>query len=84
MFYYMCQTQLTCIQGSIAGGFLAQPTSKYPLLQFQFFCTFPYVLPCLVGAGIGIISLIGKFDYIIFSPTAFKVKLADICSCLGV
>ena len=47
-------------QGSIVGGFLAQPASKYSLLQVPFFCMFPYLLPCLVGAAIGVLSLIGE------------------------
>jgi len=48
------------MQGSVAGGFLAQPASKYAVLQVPFFCQFPYVLPCLVGAGSSVLSLIGK------------------------
>ena len=51
---------ISFFQGSVAGGFLAQPASKYAVLQVPFFCQFPYVLPCLVGAGISVLSLIGK------------------------
>ena len=56
-----CILYFALIQGSVAGGFLAQPASKYAVLQVPFFCQFPYVLPCLVGAGISVLSLIGKY-----------------------
>ena len=55
-------------QGSVVGGFLAQPASKYAAFQTPFFCQFPYLLPCLVGVGIGTLSLIGVW-------TSFQVCL---------
>ena len=50
-------------QGPVVGGFLARPASKYPLLQIPFFCEFPYLLPCLVGGVLSVLSLLGKFLY---------------------
>ena len=50
------------LQGSVIGGFLAQPASKYSALQFPFFCKYPYTLPCFVGAGMSIGSLIGRWN----------------------
>ena len=52
---------ISYFQGSVAGGFLAQPASKYSVLQVPFFCQFPYVLPCLVGGSISVLSLVGKY-----------------------
>ncbi|XP_064395465.1 uncharacterized protein LOC135342613 isoform X1 [Halichondria panicea] len=43
--------------GSLLGGFLAQPASKYTALQFEMFCQYPYSLPVLVGAFLGVITL---------------------------
>jgi MFS family permease len=45
--------------GSIIGGYLAQPASKYTALQYDFFCQFPYVLPVFVVVLIGMISFTG-------------------------
>lgn len=42
------------------GGFLAQPASKYSALQFEFFCEYPYSLPCIVGGSLGMISFISE------------------------
>lgn len=39
---------------------MAQPASKYSVFQTSFFCKFPYLLPCLIGAAIGLCSLIGQ------------------------
>ena len=41
------------------GGFLSQPGSKYSVFETAFFCKFPYVLPCLIGAVISFVTLIG-------------------------
>ena len=48
------------LQGSVTGGFLARPASKYPLFDVPFFCQFPYVLPCMVALTMAISGLIGK------------------------
>ena len=40
---------------------MAQPANKYPPLQFQLFCDYPYSLPCLVGAGISLFSFVSKW-----------------------
>ena len=64
VFILAVQTEMTAmlflLQGSIVGGFLAEPASKYSLFKVPFFCKFPYILPCLVGVAIGIMSFIGK------------------------
>jgi MFS family permease len=44
--------------GSVVGGFLAQPADKYPLLKLAFFCTFPYLLPGLVGLFVAVLALV--------------------------
>ena len=44
-------------QGSVVGGFLAQPANKYSLFRVQFFCTFPYLLPCLVCIALSVSAL---------------------------
>ncbi|XP_065842034.1 uncharacterized protein [Oscarella lobularis] len=31
------------------GGFLSQPAEKYSLFENEFFCRFPFVLPCLIS-----------------------------------
>ena len=49
-------------QGSLTGGFLAHPTSKYPLFDVPFFCDFPYLLPCLIGVSTNIFNLISKWS----------------------
>ena len=49
-------------QGSVTGGFLARPASKYPLFDVPFFCHFPYVLPCMVALTMAIIGLIGRWS----------------------
>lgn len=49
------------MQGPVVGGFLARSASKYEATQISFFCKFPYVLPCLVGAALGILSLTGRW-----------------------
>lgn len=46
------------LMGSVIGGFLARPASKYSVLQVDFFCRFPYSLPCIVGGGISFLSLV--------------------------
>ena len=46
------------LQGSVVGGFLSQPADKYSVFQVPFFCRFPYIVPCFVGAAIALISLI--------------------------
>ena len=48
------------IQGPVVGGFLARSASKYETTQVSFFCMFPYELPCLVGAALGILAFIGR------------------------
>ena len=48
------------IQGSVIGGFLAQPASKFGPLKIPFFCEYPYSLPCIVGASLAVFSFIGK------------------------
>ena len=48
------------VQGSVVGGFLAQPASKYSALRTDFFCKYPYSLPCIVGGGISLVSLTGR------------------------
>ena len=47
------------IQGYILGGALVYPASKFPLLRVEYFCQFPYLLPCLVGAALGILTILG-------------------------
>ena len=44
-------------QGSVVGGFLAQPANKYSLFRVKFFCTFPYLLPCLVSIALSVSAL---------------------------
>ncbi|XP_065901217.1 uncharacterized protein [Dysidea avara] len=44
--------------GSLTGGFLARPASKYPFFDVPFFCQFPYFLPCMVGVAVSMISLV--------------------------
>ena len=52
---------LACyIQGSVIGGYLAQPASKFGPLKKPFFCKYPYSLPCIVGAALAVISFIGN------------------------
>lgn len=63
------------ITGSITGGFLAQPASKYSVLQSGFFCTFPYSLPCLVGAGLSFLSLTVLFQLHGYSLMKLFTKL---------
>ena len=48
------------MQGSVIGGFLAQPASKFGPLKIPFFCEYPYSLPCIVGASLAVVSFIGK------------------------
>lgn len=36
---------------------MAQPANKYSLFRVQFFCTFPYLLPCLVSIALSVITL---------------------------
>ena len=60
MLPYILTTLFSTTQGSLTGGFLARPASKYPLLNIPFFCNFPYVLPCLVGVSANIFGLISK------------------------
>lgn len=62
-------------QGPVVGGFLARPASKYPLLQIPFFCEFPYLLPCLVGGVLSVLSLLGKF---LNRDTNYRVMLTYI------
>jgi prenylcysteine oxidase/farnesylcysteine lyase len=50
--------------GSIIGGYLAQPASKYTALQYDFFCQFPYVFPVFVANGIGLMSFICMDGYL--------------------
>ena len=47
-------------QGSVIGGYLAQPASKFGPLKKPFFCKYPYSLPCIVGAALAVISFIGN------------------------
>ena len=42
------------------GGFLSQPADKYTVFQVEFFCQFPYLMPCLVGAFICVVGLISE------------------------
>ena len=56
------------LQGSLTGGFLARPASKYSAFNIPFFCNFPYVLPCLVGVAANIVSFISKYITIIIIP----------------
>ncbi len=48
------------VQGSVIGGYLAQPASKFGPLKKPFFCMYPYSLPCIVGGTFAIISFIGN------------------------
>ena len=57
---------LLYLQSYIAGGFLAQPASKYSFFQTSFFCQFPFVLPCLLAVFIVFVALIGKFGCVFF------------------
>lgn len=45
-------------QGSVVGGFLAQPANKYSPFRVHFFCIFPYLLPCLVSVALSVTALI--------------------------
>jgi hypothetical protein len=44
----------------VVSGFLSNPAEKYGIFEAEFFCHFPYLLPCLVNACIGVIALICK------------------------
>jgi MFS family permease len=50
--------------GSVVGGFLSQPASKYSAFETQFFCKFPYALPCIVGATICLFSFVAASIFI--------------------
>ncbi|XP_065901214.1 uncharacterized protein [Dysidea avara] len=52
------------ILGSVTGGFLARPASKYPLFDVPFFCQFPYVLPCMVALTMAISGLIAAWIFL--------------------
>ena len=41
---------------------MSQPAAKYSVFRNDFFCKFPYVLPCFIGVAIGIISFIGELE----------------------
>ncbi|XP_064385510.1 uncharacterized protein LOC135334305 isoform X2 [Halichondria panicea] len=58
--------------GSLMGGFLAQPASKYTALQFEIFCQYPYSLPVLVGVFLGFISL--SSTWLFMDETLHKKK----------
>ena len=48
------------LTGPAVGGFLADPAAQYPALKgIAFFMTFPYALPCLVGALLAFCCLVG-------------------------
>ena len=68
------------IQGSITGGFLARPASKYPLFDIPFFCRFPYLLPCLVALVVAIIGLVCKF-FIVANRIAQLLMKQNIDGC---
>lgn len=38
---------------------MARPASKYSVLELPFFCDFPYLLPCSVGASLGLLAVLG-------------------------
>jgi len=61
------------MQGPVVGGFLARSASKYETTQISFFCKFPYLLPCLVGAALGILSLTGRWYGCVKGSAAVKV-----------
>lgn len=62
------------VMGSVVGGFLAQPASKYRLFELPFFCQFPYVLPVFVAVGIGLFSFTTGFCFL--NETLPKAKEA--------
>ena len=64
----------------VIGGFLSQPASKYPSLNIALFRKFPYLLPCLFGVTVGIISLIGAYKYLtetLEKPEKAKERLLE-------
>ena len=63
----LCFIFILCFQGSVVGGFLSQPADKYAVFQVPFFCKFPYIMPCFVGAAIAAISLICRVTLSIIS-----------------
>ena len=52
------------IAAPVIGGFLSQPAKKYPWLDIPLFRKFPYLLPCLFGVAVAIMSFIGAFKYL--------------------
>ncbi|XP_062519759.1 uncharacterized protein LOC134194806 [Corticium candelabrum] len=48
----------------VIGGFLSNPADKYSLFENEFFCHFPYLLPCLVNAFIGALAVALGFCYL--------------------
>ena len=52
------------IAAPVIGGFLSQPAKKYPWLDIPLFRQFPYLLPCLFGVTVAIISFIGAYKYL--------------------
>ncbi|KAJ3034997.1 hypothetical protein HDV00_004408 [Rhizophlyctis rosea] len=51
------------IIGPILGGYLSNPVDKYPSLfgQSTFFRAFPYFLPCLIAAFVGIAGFVASY-----------------------
>lgn len=51
--------------GPVIGGFLADPSSKFPLFRnSSFFIRFPYVLPCFLVASVSLIGLLLGWLYL--------------------
>jgi hypothetical protein len=61
------------IIGPSLGGWLAQPASKYALLDVALFRTFPFLLPCMIGALVAAGSFVAAFFFL--KETVHEVRL---------